>query len=220
MIIVVGDTHGRWDIFHMINRGEFDHENLTVIQVGDLGFYKRTLEFFPDTKYKVLAIDGNHEDHEYLHENFLSDNDDDVVKIKKNLHYVRRGTVMEIEGKTFGFLGGACSVDKYTRIAQGIHWSPLEQITEEDVQRLLDNAPDGVDYLITHAPPVNAARAVMGPLNKLAWGLPMDWEDRSAQLVQDAWTFLNRPWMYCGHLHKSAQYQRCNILDINQVVVV
>ena len=214
MIAVIGDLHGTFATIDTLS--EYDIRGVTFIQVGDFGLYKQTMKYYPKTEFPVYFVDGNHEDHDWLHDEFLSSTDEDVIEIIPNLHYVRRGSVLEIDGLNIGFLGGACSVDKFTRLRNGSHWSEKETITDVDALRMIENGKD-IDVLITHSPPTSVTLTHFGPLNKSSWGLPPEWYDESAMQVQRVWDALDRPQIYCGHLHGSAIADQCRVLDINEI---
>ncbi len=219
MIACIGDIHGSYHgINKLVELGVGD--DVTFIQVGDFGYYKHLIKDYPETPFKVYFIDGNHEDHKYL----FSQANGDVTEVKKNLFYVRRGSVLNIDGYNIGFLGGGCSVDKYIRLRNGYDWSEFEVIGDEAADKLIEDVSDlgGIDFLITHAPPTDVKNEFMPPLKKWQWGLPTDWTDVSEAQVQRVWEHLGRPEIYSGHLHRpftSARYN-ARVLDINEIITV
>lgn len=216
MIALIGDLHGDFAVIETLS--EYVLEDTIFIQLGDFGFYHRVLENWPATKFPVYVIDGNHEDHEYIRNELLASVPlhQNVVEIKPNLFYVRRGSVVEIDGKRIGFLGGAESVDKYSRLRNGWHWSALESVTDADADRMIANGK-AVDMLVTHTPPSSVTHAMVGPIHKHRWGLPHDWTDESAARVQRVWDALDRPPIYSGHLHCSGVVDNARVLDINEI---
>lgn len=218
-IFVVGDLHG--DFVRLKYIEQFVKSEDTVIQVGDFGFYDTCLgewdEIFPNGyPCRILAIDGNHEDFRILR-NYSKD---ELTEVRKNLFYVPRGYVAEIEGKVFGFLGGGESVDKGFRRPE-ISWFADERIEHTDIDKLIDSL-DGrqVDYFIAHVPPPFVINANFPPLNLSDWGLPIDWEDISSQRVEKARRLIQPKQMFCGHMHKSVRHDKICILDINEVVTL
>lgn len=218
-IYMVGDVHADFSVFSYIAKHVKPED--TVIQVGDFGFYAEPLKtwkhMFPDGfPCRVLAIDGNHEDYRILRSSMATP--DVLTPYWTNLYYVPRGTVMEIEGKLFGFLGGACSVDRYWR-REEIQWWKDEQVSLDDVARLKANVGDRqLDYLITHQAPSSVIAATFPPLSRTRWGLPDDWEDISAMRIEQAWQELKPKRTLCGHMHRAVLHDNVRILNINEIV--
>lgn len=218
MIYFLGDLHGRFEALQDL--AEKIGPDDVVIQVGDFGFYPPQITGLRNTIFptgfpcKLYAVDGNHEWFPFIAENVDGDN---LWEFNPNMFYVPRGTVMEIQGKLIGFLGGACSVDVSWRKPYG-KWHKEEQITQEDFDKLIKNV-DGreLDVLVTHAAPPELIIANFAPLNHDYWGLPHDWVDHSSNLVAEAIDKLNPKKFVCGHMHKSVVYNNMRILDINEV---
>ena len=217
MIYVVGDLHGNFAMLDQLAQEHLTSDDV-VIQVGDFGWYPSVLnewrQLLESLPCKLYAIDGNHEDFTYLGK-FSKD---EPTEIFPNLFYVPRGIVMEIEGKLFGFLGGGESIDKAYR-RENISWWKEEQITDDDVQTLINNVNGRVlDYLITHSPPKFTVNAHFSPLNTKTWSLPDDWKDVSSEQVSKAYWTLNPRNLLCGHMHRSVRDGNIRILDIDEVV--
>ena len=207
MLTFVGDVHGWFAVFTKLR----ERYQLTtpVIQVGDLGFsHKIPKEWPKNLGFDTYAIAGNHEVHPWL------DQFTEVTEVADRLFFVPRGTVMELEGKRIGFMGGAESVDRAYR-APGIDWWPEERITEEELQRLF-NLPKPLDLLVTHSPPAEVVPLAVGVLNRKDWGLSPDWQDISAQRIQQLWEHHGRIPIVSGHLHCSKQLSTCRILNIDE----
>lgn len=216
MIYIVGDLHGNFA--RLDNIKQYLTPDDILIQVGDFGFYPEIMKewknFFSELPCKLYAIDGNHEDFVYLSQ--FSKNE--PTEILPNLFYVPRGTVMEIEGWLFGFLGGGESVDKAHRV-ENVSWWKEEQITDDDVQKLLHNVNGRtLDYLITHVPPKFTILSHFGPFDTKFWGLPDDWEDISAQKISQVYWTLQPRNLLCGHMHRSVRDGIIRIVDIDEVV--
>lgn len=218
MIYFLGDIHG--DPTKLETMKSVVSPEDTIIQVGDFGFYPRELnlywKFFEEYPCKILAIDGNHENHDYLSQ-FSKDEPTNIVG---NLWYVPRGTVLEIENQLIGFLGGADSIDRAYSV-KGVSWFPQEQVTQEDVNKLILNVgARELDILVTHAPPAYMIPYHFPPLKLRDWGLPADWKDVSAQNVQVAFKALKPKKLVCGHMHKAVRYDNIRILDIDEVITL
>jgi hypothetical protein len=150
--LLLGDTHGAWKamfayIDRVIAKGlHFDG----VIQVGDFGAYTGDLKFFlinwKKRNMPLYFIDGNHEDHNYIH--IANHNWHDY-----NVHYMPRGTVKEFEnGATIGFIGGACNVDRPQEIYPHCQNFP----SADDAMRMITNANQlekPLDLMIAHSCP-------------------------------------------------------------------
>lgn len=219
MIFVVGDIHGEFEHFwrnvnHMIDR--LQEKPSMIIQVGDFGWYPGTSKRWTnDLDIPVHFIDGNHENFDYLATNPPAG--------VKNLHHIPRGTVMEIEGKLFAFCGGGESVDKAYRVLHGDHksWWAQERVTPADCQKVIDAvAGRHVDYLITHTPPLPVIWGNFPMISKRDYDLPFDWIDESSICIDQLWEKLERPNLFCGHMHKSVRQNNVQILDIGEVTAI
>ncbi len=156
-----GDTHG--DFHELI---DFIHdysltENDAVIVLGDMGLYwdkfGKWAEFFIgnyEAMYKthIYFIDGNHENFDLLKE--LPDEEGTPFKkCSEHIHYIPRGTVFTMGGKTILACGGADSVDKNTRTNRYDWWAD-EQITNDDIEKCINNSKGkDIDIIISHCCP-------------------------------------------------------------------
>lgn len=163
MIYVTGDMHG--------NISRFEDKTLThlkqgdyVIVCGDFGFIwdgsrheEKMLNFINRQKYKLLFIDGCHENFDRLYKYPISEwNGGKVRIIKPNLIYLCRGQVFELEGNKIFTMGGGCSEDIDLRMQRGTKWWPEETPTTEEMAEGVDNLfryDLTVDYIITHDAP-------------------------------------------------------------------
>lgn len=221
-LVCIGDIHGNMrvlsglvDAVAEVNDG---NNNLACIQVGDLGVTKSDLVYLQKHPLKrpVYFVDGNHEHFELFYDS------KDVTEIAPNLFYVPRGTVMQLDGRTVAFLGGASSIDKAHRLKSGWHWDAREDILLEERDRLFDNLTalgnPKVDLLVTHIPPDWVIRKYFDPMMKLDFNVPFDWTDPNGIIVEDVWNRLNKPAMVCGHMHRDIEFaENAYILDIYQV---
>jgi predicted phosphodiesterase len=223
MIMLLGDIHGDIGVLKFAIADAVQKGAKALIQVGDFGlmqhsgidtgFYRVT----KDSPIPIYFIEGNHDDcSRWL----------DIKEVSKvfpdgNLWYVPRGTVMEIDGRTIAFMGGAASIDKSYRLRQAMHWDPKEEVTREDIELLIKNA-DGkkVDMFITHCPPQTVIDEHFDPKFKLYFGVTIDWTDPSQGLIEEAWKALDYPYIYSGHMHRCVEGMTYCILDINQNLAV
>jgi hypothetical protein len=126
----------------------------------------------------LVFIQGNHDKVSLIADKYLEQ--DGFYKVRTNLWYAENGTVWSPdEGKTnFMALGGAYSVDKSWRLEQetarfhntyhaeirASHpnpfkeslWFPEEEITDEELDVILNGVSDRVDVLLTHDKPISA----------------------------------------------------------------
>ena len=219
MIAILGDIHGAFEV--LADRVQKAHEAgaTALIQVGDFGYYKALVHRLFELKLPIPVywIDGNHEEHEH----FLDS--DDLLEVHDNCFFVPRGRVLTIDGRKIAFMGGAASIDKNIRMSYRMHWSPRENIRQEDTDRMLvelNQNDNEVDMLITHVPPQNV---IQGNFSKHAlryFGVGMDWRDPNADIVQSIWDGLGNPKMYCGHMHRSVIDGNCRILAEFEMVLV
>lgn len=155
-VLVAGDTHGNADWVEGLVRTAAEQGCPMVIQVGDFGY-------FPDLSdgprfltavdsacarhgVELWFIDGNHDDHFALAQHREVEA---PVALTDHVSYVPRAARVTLGGLTFGFLGGAFSVDWRDR-THGIDWWPSETPDRSDLARL---GTERLDILITHDAP-------------------------------------------------------------------
>jgi predicted phosphodiesterase len=120
-VLLLGDVHGAHaEMVARLVRIRDLHDIGAVIQAGDFGFFPR---FFSGgfsggrLPVPVYAIDGNHDDHAWLHQ-MEKIGEPERWREKYNLFFQPRASVIRLGGATIGFLGGALHVDR----AQYKHW--------------------------------------------------------------------------------------------------
>lgn len=163
-ILFVGDTHGntRFAVYAISVAHDLGIDH--IIQVGDFGVWPGSFGVNFLNGVNVAAeqfgvtfgfIDGNHEDFDQL-DRALSGfgrEPDGSIRILGNILWYPRGTVLELGGRRFGFMGGTVSVDKGSR-TKFVSWWPQEAITEKDLINLETNLEGNpVDVLVTHDVP-------------------------------------------------------------------
>jgi hypothetical protein len=224
MLAFCGDWHGAFGDGIDRVKPFVDEHNATVIQVGDFGYWPDST--YPEFPFPVYWIDGNHEyfaDPKPIFETFHRDAKrgwkvpvdelkplleyTEITELRENMFYVPRGTVLELDGYLIGFLGGADSVDQIYR-REGISWFREEAIRQQDINKLLDNvAGRKLDILVTHTPPDDLVSIALGfeRFRNPKYAI-------SSRAVQGVWEALERPYVFCGHLHVKRQYHNCTIL--------
>lgn len=215
MLGFLGDVHGDYGCVARVGRNiQATADASALIQVGDFGYYPHLLHQLIGLTFAIPTyfIRGNHDDHDTLLKLV------EVTEVYPNLFYVPDGTLLELDGKKIAFLGGAASVDKALRIRKGWHWSEKENISTLPIQNLWGE--EGVDILVTHCPPQWIIDKYCDPENLVEFfGLPLDWKDPNAQIVEDVWRRMGEPELFCGHLHMSRDDGQVHVLNINDYMV-
>lgn len=190
----IGDVHGNERYIRSLKGYLETNEVDRVIQVGDMGILWRHSD--PDECPVTQAveslgvewwfIDGNHDNHVNLR------NRD--PQITDNIRYIPRGTVEEIDGVRFGFLGGAYSIDKDYR-SEGLNWWPEETPTREEAEPLMG---EDLDILVTHDIPdtFKPARYMNVGAEHEAASKP------TRELIQEVVNATNPAHVFSGHWHQ------------------
>jgi predicted phosphodiesterase len=118
-VLIVGDVHGQHrKLAASLRQAQADFRIAAAIQVGDFGFHKdlitRALEERLRFPVPLHAIDGNHEDHQWLSRALLA-GASQPWKQELNLIYQSRPSVARFGASTVGFLGGALHADRPQR---------------------------------------------------------------------------------------------------------
>ena len=224
MIYITGDTH-RHDLSRIYDGIKRFSPDDYVIVLGDFGLlwhrdfeYEYILDCLNSIGCKILWLDGNHENHDWI----------DSLPVSKwhggNIHYIShkvihlmRGNIFDIEGKTFFVMGGAPSIDKAMR-TEGISWWPREEISRDESELAVTNLEKvnyKVDYILTHTCPKSIITPMFRfPEETLIKSYTEDFLDEIAPKV------VCKKWLF-GHWHENKQYERyrCiyeDIIDINE----
>ena len=182
MIYLTGDTHGGADMLKLSDdalksAGLTVAEKDFVIVTGDFGFpftpdgieeyeasdgrsgeYAFWIKWLRERKYRILFVDGNHENHDWWREQPVTEMFGGRVQVHphaENVIHLMRGEVYSIEGRTFFTFGGAASTDKAAR-KEGYSWWSAEEASQEETAHALDSlekADFKVDHIITHTIP-------------------------------------------------------------------
>jgi Icc-related predicted phosphoesterase len=160
MIYVTGDMHGDINRFKKgkikkLNKGD------TLIVCGDFGFIwdnskkeNKILNFISKKKFTTAFIDGAHENFELIN-SFPEEqwNNATIRRIRKNIIYLKRGQIFNIENHSVFTFGGGTSVDfEFRNEASFLNSLPGINECKDAVKRLIDN-DISVDFIITHQPP-------------------------------------------------------------------
>lgn len=207
---VTGDTHGRLDrIYNWVDKMNFNNENINIIIAGDAGICWRKDCVDMDTairrqeqyKFHLWFVCGNHENFDILDQ--IPRDENGIAHLTNNLHYISRGSIITFNHKTILCCGGADSVDKHLR-TKHISWWPQEQITEDDINKCLNNNLSHYDYIITHTCPLSVFKKNMSYLCTLDLNqseIDHTSEERLEKLVENI--SFNK-WFF-GHFHVDKQ---------------
>ena len=203
-ILVAGDTHGNTKWVRHLTDVATRNDCPVIIQVGDFGYFPVHPDgprFLTATDRACAAngvdlwfIDGNHDDHTSLAK---LEHGHVPVNVAEHVTYLPRGTRLHLGGRTFGFLGGAFSVDWRYRTA-GIDWWQHEVTDTDDVLRL---GTERLDVLIAHEAPAGIALSS-------SWKLPAEDQVRADEvraLVAQAATATSPGLVIHGHWHHGYQ---------------
>lgn len=147
-IYFIGDNHGQYD--HMVSIVKsFDLRDCYLIHLGDGGEgflptdkqcrqFVYLNEFFSTRNVHYMSIRGNHSDPFYFQ--------GESRIVHSNFELIEDYTVMEYNGKTIQFVGGAVSIDRAARTEGISYWIDEAFVLDE-------NKAQKVDILITHTAP-------------------------------------------------------------------
>lgn len=145
-----------------------------ILHVGDFGmnFEKKTFKIpvqkaLEEADLHLYFVGGNHENWDYLD---LIPRDEDGMGILKGydrIHFIPTSTRWTWWGKVFCGIGGAVSVDKYTR-TPGVSWWPQEALSWANAEKIIEGGP--IDVVLAHdtfstvaIPGINASTAKFWP---------------------------------------------------------
>ena len=122
MVYLTGDTHGDIQRFKQ-GKLRWLGKKDTVVVLGDFGFVwdgsaaeRKRLDWLRKRPYTILFLDGSHENYDLLAQYPETELfGGRVQSLGGNVYHVCRGSVLELEGKTYLCFGGAESQDKDDR---------------------------------------------------------------------------------------------------------
>lgn len=214
-IYITGDTHRD---FYRIE--DFCAENGTakddiLIILGDVGinYYldrddqvlKEWLETFPIT---LFMIHGNHEERPSEIDTYEEVGwHGGIAYIEPeypNLVFAKDGEIYDLDGRSAIAIGGAYSIDKFSRLAGGGLWFPSEQPTDaikDYVERQLDKVDWKVDIVLSHTVPLKYE-----PTHAFLPGVDQSKVDKTTEewldTIEDR---LDYDEWYAGHYHIESQ---------------
>ena len=200
MIAFIGDTHQLFDELEKIVE-ELPSEVTHVFQVGDLVLRPHVpaqarAQWRPMAR-PVSFIDGNH--HYYPTTRGLTS----PTVLRPGLTFLPRGTILRVDERRIGFLGGADSVVDRAWRTPGVDWWPDEAISEADRARWARVAPGEIEILVTHTPPASITTAMTGQP-----------PHPSAVVLEEIWEQLGYPELICGHMHEHYEDDGVEVLPL------
>lgn len=222
MIILTGDTHGEFERIE-----EFCAEYATtpddvMVILGDAGVNyflderdvekKERLARLPIT---LFCVHGNHEERPEELPGYRERTWRGGVVLYEpdypNLLFAQDGEVYDFDGRKAIVMGGAYSVDKYYRLANGLPWFPSEQPDEAArarVEAALERLDWRVDYVLSHTVPASymPRHAFLPTIDQATVDNSTEaWLDTiERRLDYDAW--------YAGHFHVTESMDRVRLL--------
>ena len=222
MLTIVGDIHGFIELLVDYSKIAKEAGCSAMIQVGDFGVSWMELNKIRGSSHyphlPVYIIPGNHEDFDQW-QDF-----EGVKEVMHNVFFVQKGHIMKLDGLNVLFCGGASSIDKKW---QGSAWDWREDIQPADVVRFeknynefleLHDGCEKIDLMIAHVPPKGVIDRNFDPKQKLAFDVPIYWQDKSAPIIEDIWNQIGNPPLMVGHMHRKVIDGNCRILDINEMI--
>lgn len=164
-ILMVGDLHGNWPwvLTRLLPHIDEVCPDL-IVQVGDFGYWPHMVwgrkwirlwtSALAERDLHLWWIDGNHEDFDSLLKRPI-DERTGRRPLSERVHHLPRGHRWAWKGLEWVALGGAVSVDRWSRTA-GSDWFPQEAVTEADVLRACEGGPAHV--VVAHDSPWGAPR--------------------------------------------------------------
>ena len=158
MIYFLSDQHGGERVGDLPKYLEEATDEDVLIILGDVGLKFRDTEenrafdeLLLSSKKKIILLEGNHENFDYLETFPLGERYGAPVRIlTENIVLLQRGYIYEICGKTFFAFGSCRSGSKWKDM--GLWW-PQEAPTEEQLARAYETLKargNKVDYILTH----------------------------------------------------------------------
>ena len=211
MICITGDKHSDFsDVFDFCIKYKTTEKDLLIV-LGDAGinYYandkdyilKNSLLQYPIT---LFCIHGNHEERpENIDGYKTKEFHGGLVYYEEdypNILFAKDGEVYTFDDKKVLVIGGAYSIDKYTRIRLGYNWYESEQPNEgikNKVIEVLKNNNNKVDVILSHTCPFKYL-----PCEMFLKGVDQSKVDQSTEKfldkIEDITTYST--W-YCGHFH-------------------
>ncbi len=223
MFYITGDMHGDFSrVFTFCKNNELEPQCDTLIILGDAGinysgderdiFLKNQLVRLPIT---LFCIHGNHE---MRPEGIVSYKEGTwnggtmyMESAYPNILFAKDGEIFDLCGSKAIVIGGAYSVDKFYRLAKGLHWFKDEQPSQEIRERVenrLESVNWKIDTVLSHTCPLKYE-----PTEMFLKVIDQSKVDKSTEKWLD--TIENRltynRW-FCGHYHTEKRIDKLQFL--------
>lgn len=210
-IYITGDKHGDMKCFKPFSdRFETCIDDVMII-LGDVGinYYLNHLDILAKDMLKYVpmtffCVHGNHEERPYNVGGYklvdFMGAKAYVEDMFPNIYFAKDGEIYNFGGSKVICIGGAYSVDKNIRLANGWQWFESEQPDDEIkayVEKQLDSIDWKVDYVLSHTCP-----SIYIPTDMFINGIGQSGVDRSTEswLGNIEYKLSYKKW-YCGHWH-------------------
>ncbi len=212
MIYITGDPHGETAHFSesvLLGESKWTAAD-TLIVCGDFGFIwanpenkegyaydQARLDELAQKPYKILFVDGNHENFDVLYTYPLEEGFGGTVRrIRDNIFHLQRGQVYTIGGYTFFAFGGGYSLDRWLR-RPGLSWWPQEMPVATELEtgrQSLAQVGHRVDFIVTHTAP-----QVIVKMMRYA---PEPHEQPLTMYFDEVWRTTQFSQWFFGHFHE------------------
>ena len=222
MIYITGDTHGDFSrLFAFCQRFETTREDIMII-LGDAGFNffggqrdansKHNVSELPIT---VFSIHGNHEMRPATLPSYrVAEWHGGKVYVEDaypNLLFAMDGEIYDLGGIQTVVIGGAYSVDKFYRLANGWNWWADEQpspAVRKKVETALAARDWKVDAVLSHTTPLKYV-----PTEVFLASIDQRLVDKSTEIWLDSIeSRLTYKHWYAGHFHTEKDIDRLTLL--------
>lgn len=222
MYFITGDTHRDFCRVEAFCNSVVTSEEDVLIILGDAGIncfgggrdrhLKKKLSKLPIT---LFCIHGNHERRPGTVSSYREAEWNGGVVYRENafpnLLFAKDGEIYDLDGKQCIAIGGAYSVDKEIRLANGWGWWEDEQPSEAIkgyVEEQLSSRNNRVDYVLSHTCPLRYE-----PVEAFIRGVDDSRVDKSTGLWLDGIEGrLDYTKWYCGHYHIEKSIGRMRFL--------
>lgn len=216
MIYITGDTHRE---FYRLHNIEQNKDNILII-LGDasINYYlneedEKLKEHLNNYNIKLFCIQGNHEERP---ENISTYKEVDMFGGKvfiesdyPNLIFAKNGELYTIDNKKVLVIGGAYSVDKDYRLTYGHQWFKDEQLSQKEMNNILDKYKDKhIDIILSHTCPLKYE-----PTEVFMKSIDQSKVDKTMEIFLDkVEENVNYDKWYCGHYHTEKQIDKIEFM--------